>query len=90
MELLREILPDRGIAIRTVVDGKPKRYRVEYSPLSGGVATDEWTVFGGTVGYDDSVFETEDAARAFVARVQTVAHDEILEELTTDEELGTS
>ncbi|RDZ34082.1 MULTISPECIES: hypothetical protein [unclassified Haloferax] len=47
MVLLREPLPDRGIAVRIVVDDVADIYRVEYTPLSGGVVTDEWTVFGG-------------------------------------------
>ncbi|ELZ78922.1 hypothetical protein C456_01332 [Haloferax volcanii DSM 14919] len=47
MVLLSESFPDRGIAVRIVVDDAADSYRVEYTPLSGGVVTDEWTVFGG-------------------------------------------
>jgi hypothetical protein len=84
MELLRETLPDRGLAVRLVVDDATAKYRVEYTPLSGGVMTDEWTVFGGTVGYDASVFATGAAARAFVERVRTVSHDDVLAGLAAD------
>ncbi|MFK8213893.1 MULTISPECIES: hypothetical protein [unclassified Haloferax] len=64
MELLRETLPDRGLAVRIVVDDAADSYRVEYTPLSGGSVTDEWTVFGGSVGYDASVFASDAVARA--------------------------
>ncbi|WP_231608332.1 hypothetical protein [Haloferax gibbonsii] len=74
MELLRESLPDRGLAVRIVVDAATAEYRVEYTSLSSGVVTDEWTVFGGSVGYDASVFATDAAARA---------HDEALFELVS-------
>ncbi len=86
MVLLRETLPDRGIAVRIVVDDAADSYRVEYTPLSGGVVTDEWTVFGGSVGYDASVFATDTAARAFVERVRTTSHDDGLAELAVDTE----
>nr|WP_241768035.1 hypothetical protein [Haloferax sp. ATB1] len=52
MTLLRETLSDRGTAVRIVVDDAADSYRVEFTPLSGGVVTDEWAVFGGSVGYD--------------------------------------
>lgn len=86
MALLRETLSDRGIAVRIVVDDVADTYRVEYTPLSGGVVTDEWTVFGGSVGYDASVFATDTAARAFVECVRTTSHDDVLAELAVDTE----
>ncbi|ELZ94440.1 hypothetical protein [Haloferax volcanii] len=84
MVLLRETLPDRGIAVRNVVDDAADSYCVESTPLSGGVVTDEWTVFGGSVGYDASVFAADAAARAFVERVRTTSHDDVLAELAVD------
>ena len=86
MMLLRETLPDRGLAVRIVVDDAADSYRVEYTPLSDGAVTDEWTVFGGSVGYDASVFATDTAARAFVERVRTNSHDDVLAELAVDTE----
>ncbi|WEL28086.1 hypothetical protein [Haloferax volcanii] len=86
MALLREPLSDRGTAVRIVVDDAADSYRVEYTPLSGGVVTDEWAVFGGSVGYDASVFSTDAAARAFVERVRTTSHDDVLAELAVDTE----
>ncbi|ELK44171.1 hypothetical protein D320_22020 [Haloferax sp. BAB-2207] len=86
MVLLSESFPDRGIAVRIVIDDVADSYRVEYTPLSGGVVTDEWTVFGGSVGYDASVFATAAAARAFVERVRTNPHDDVLAELAVDTE----
>ncbi|EMA07906.1 hypothetical protein [Haloferax denitrificans] len=88
MVLLSESFPDRGIAVRIVVDDAADgyRFRVEYTPLSGGVVTDEWAVFGGSVGYDASVFATDTAARAFVERVRTNSHDDVLAELAVDTE----
>ncbi|MFC7131231.1 hypothetical protein [Haloferax chudinovii] len=84
MVLLSEPFPDRGIAVRIVVDDAADSYRVEYTPLSDGAVTDEWTVFGGSVGYDTSVFATAAAARTFVERVRTTSHDDILAELAVD------
>ncbi|RDZ44488.1 hypothetical protein C5B91_18270 [Haloferax sp. Atlit-10N] len=53
MALLREPLSDRGTAVRIVVDDAADNYRhrVKYTSLSSGVVTDEWAVFGGSVGY---------------------------------------
>lgn len=86
MVLLSESFPDRGIAVRIVVDDAADSYRVEYTSLSGGVVTDEWTMFGGSVGYDASVFATDTAAHAFVERVRTTSHDDVLAELAVDTE----
>ncbi|MGB9958885.1 hypothetical protein ACOZ4B_21210 (plasmid) [Haloferax prahovense] len=84
MTPLRVTLSDRGIAVRNVVDDMADSYRVEYTLLSDGAVTDKWTVFGGSVGYDASVFSTAAAAHAFVERVRTTSHDDILAELAVD------
>ncbi|WP_313694175.1 hypothetical protein [Halorarum halobium] len=78
---------DKGIAARLTYDQETDSYRVEYSPLlENGEITEEWIVFGGTVGYNDSVYSSEEAAHEFYDQLENLGQDEILDELAVGEE----
>lgn len=54
------------------------QYRVEQSPLlKTGEIDGSWNVFGGSVGYTDSTFNTEENALEFYEDVQTLAEEDL-------------
>jgi len=82
-----ERFEDKGIAARLTYDQERDSYRVEYSPLlENGEIAEEWTVFGGTVGYNDSVYGSEEAAHEFYDKLENLGEDEVLDEFAVGEE----
>lgn len=65
-----------GLAVR--LTEREDCYAVECSPLlKNGEIAGNWGVFGGSVGYSASTFETEESAREFYGDVQNLLEHEL-------------
>jgi len=91
MEDVDELLegPERkendGIAIRLIYSQEKDHYRVEYSAImQDGSIEDEWNLFGGTIGYTDSIYEEEEMARQTLEDIKALSGEEILSYFALD------
>lgn len=92
MESTNEVLEgpvryeDKGLATRLAYNEVRDSYRVEHSPLlENGEIAQEWGVFGGSVGYNSSEYDTEEDARQFYNQLEDIPGDEILDHLAVGE-----
>jgi hypothetical protein len=81
MDVIEEekIVEKHGIVVRIVKDNET--YIVQYTPLNTDSSYDEdkFEVFGGTVGYSTSEFDTEDQARNFFNDISLLDTDKLAE-----------
>jgi hypothetical protein len=88
LEILEEpvVYNDKAIAARLTYNSERDTYRVEYAPLlqDGGIG-DEWGIFGGTVGYTSSSYDSEEEAREFFDELEDIPGDEILDRFAVGE-----
>ena len=77
---------DKGFAARLTYNEERDSYRVEHSSLltDGGIDGD-WQVFGGSVGYNSSEYDTEEAARSFYNELENLSNEEIMAEMAVGE-----
>lgn len=75
-----EQLNDEDVAVRLrYVEGSDE-YRVECSEvLQDGGLEGDWSVFGGTVGYSDSAYSSEEVARGVYDDVKDLSGEEFLD-----------
>ncbi|MCU4753489.1 hypothetical protein OB919_16105 [Halobacteria archaeon AArc-curdl1] len=77
---------DKGLAVRLIYVKERYKYRVEYSPLlKNGEIEGNWGVFGGSVGYTCSEYNTEEEARQFYNKLEEIPADEILDHFAVGE-----
>jgi hypothetical protein len=88
LEVLEEpvVYEDKAIAARLTYNPERDTYRVEYAPLlqDGGIG-DEWGIFGGTVGYTSSSYDSQEDAREFFDDLEDIPSDEILDHFAVGE-----
>lgn len=81
-----EKFENKGFAARLTYNEERDSYRVESSPLlKSGEIDDTWEVFGGSVGYNDSEYSTEEEAREFYDELQNLSNQEILDRMAAGE-----
>ena len=75
-----ERLDEEGIAVRLRYDEEETgQYRVEYSNiLQDDTVEDDWYLFGGSVGYNASSYNSESEARTVFKDVQALSGEDIL------------
>ena len=77
---------DKGIATRLTYNEERDGYRVEHSSLlTDGSINGDWDVFGGSVGYNASEYDTEEEARSFYNEIQNLSNEEIMAEMAVGE-----
>jgi len=77
----------KGFAARLTYHEERDSYRVESSPLlETGDIDGTWEVFGGSVGYNDSEYSTEEEAREFYEELQNLSNQDILNRMATGEQ----
>jgi len=82
-----ERFEDKGLAARLTYDQEEDSYRVEHSPLlKTGEIAGEWGVFGGSVGYNASTYNSEEDAREFFNDLENLEAEEVLDEFAVGEE----
>ena len=75
-----EVYEDKAIAARLAYNRERDTYAVEYTPLlESGEFEDEWFIFGGSVGYTCSMYDSEEDAREFFDELEEIPGDEILD-----------
>ena len=77
MEIIADekVVENHGIAVRIVRnDGMNYPFAVEQVPVSedGSYSREDFSIFGGSVGYGTSEFDTEDKAREFFNDIVTM------------------
>ena len=81
MDVIEEekIVEKHGIAVRLVKENGT--YIVQHTPLNedGSYNEEKFNVFGGTVGYSTSEFDTEVQARQFFNDIMILDNDRLLE-----------
>lgn len=75
-------LSEQGFAVRLTHREETGEYRVEYSNLVAGEVEEDWNVFGGSVGYNASSYDSLRQAEDFYDEVQDLSGDQILDQLT--------
>lgn len=77
---------EHGIALRITYNEERDKYRVETSHLlKNGEIEGMWGVFGGSVGYGDSTYDTLEDAREFYQLAQELEGDELLNHFAVGE-----
>lgn len=87
-EILEEPIrhEDKSIATRLTYTEERDRYRVEYTNiLQNGELDGNWGVFGGSVGYNASEYDTEEEARSFYDEIENLSNEEIMAEMAIGE-----
>lgn len=81
MDMIEEekVVEKFGIAVRMIKDSGT--YIVQQTPLNenGSYDKDDFTIFGGTVGYETSEFDNEEDARKFFNDIMLLNRSQLAE-----------